>query len=421
MSIFSGVGAGLNISAARTTTPESPDGFGNSGGFLGNLFKRPTAGVPVNRDIALTYGAVWTAVSKISQHIAMMPQRVYANENGKRSVDYNNPVDDLLYRQANPEMNAFDFRQVMMACALLQGNGFAEIERLRSEEPGALWHIDWDRVNPDRDNQGRLFYEISNGGAANTYLRPDQCLHLKGFSMDGITGLSPVSYAKQVISLGLAMEQYGSAFFGNGALPGGVIEWGDNAIPPEEWDSTAAKNMKRTWNRNHRGSQKTSALEILEPGQKFRTISIAPEEAQFLQSRKFGITEIARWFNMPPHKMGDLERATNSNIEAQNIEYVTDCLQPWATRFEQEVNAKLLHGKNYTKVGFNSLLRGDLKTREAYYKTMLDRGVYSINDVLELEDRNPVVGGDLRLVQMNMVSLEQAAKMGNTIQQKGEK
>jgi len=417
MSIFSGVGAGLNISSARTTTPEST---GTIGGFIGNMFKRPIAGVPVNRDIALTYGAVWTAVSKISLHIAMMPQRVYASEDGKRYVDYNHPVDTLLYRQANEEVNSFDFRQSLMAQALLQGNGLAEIERLRSGDPGALWGIDWARVNPDRDSRQRLVYEISNGSAANSHLYAKDVIHLKGFSMDGITGLSPVSYAKHVISLGLAMEQYGSAFFGNGALPGGVIEWGDTAVTPEGWDISAAKNMKKTWNKNHRGSQRASAIEILEPGQKFRAISIAPEDAQFLQSRKFGITEIARWFNMPPHKMGDLERATNNNIEAQNIEYVTDCLQPWATRFEQEINAKLLRGKNYTKIGFNSLLRGDLKTREAYYKTMLDRGVYSINDVLELEDRNPVEGGDLRLVQMNMVSLEQAAKNGNTVQQKGE-
>lgn len=417
MSLFSGIGSGLNISAARTTLPE---GTGGLGGVIRNMFARPAAGIPVDRDVALTHGAVWAAVSKISEHIAMMPHRVYQGDTSNRSVDHNHPADHLLHRQANPEMNSFDWCQAMFAHALLQGNGFSEIEWTKGGEPAALWLIDWDRVNPDRDSKGRLVYEISNGGAANTYLYPKDCIHLKGFSLDGVTGLSIVSFAKQAISLGLAMEQFGAAFFGNGALPGGVIEWGDNAVTPDGWNSTAAKNMKKTWNKNHRGPAKNSGIEILEPGQKFKTISISPEDSQFLQSRKFGITEIARWFGIPPHKMADLERATNSNIEMQNTEYVIDCLMPWSVRFEKEVNAKLMRGDNYSKISFNSLLRGDLKTRQEFYKTMLDRGIYNINEVRALEDLNPVQGGDLRLVQMNMVSLEQAAKNGNTVQQKGD-
>lgn len=417
MSLFSGIGAGLNIDA-RSTAPVDPSHSG--GGVFSGLFRPPIAGVPVNRDSALTYGAVWACVRLISEHIAMMPQRVYISTNDKREVASNHPVDHLLYRQANPETNAFDFKQSLVAAALLQGNGIAEIEALRNGDPGAFWQMEWDRVNPTRDAAGKLIYEISNGGAANTYLRPDQVLHLKGFSLDGLSGLSVVAFAKQAISLGLATEQFGAAFFGNGALPGGVIEWGDGATTPEDWGSNAAKNMKSTWNKRHQGAARGSGIEILEPGQRFRAISISPNEAQFLESRKFGITEVCRWFGIPPHKLADLDRATNSNIEMQNIEYVTDCLMRWAVRWEQEINAKLLRGDYYTKVSFNSLLRGDLKTRQEYYKTMMDRGVYSINDVLALEDRNPVENGDLRLVQMNMVSLDYANQNRNTIQQKGE-
>lgn len=416
MSLFSGIGAGLNIDA-RSTSPVSPQQSG--GGYFGGLFRQPVAGVPVNRDSALTYGAVWACVRLISEHIAMMPQRVYLSADDKREVASGHPVDRLLYRQANPETNAFDFKQAMLAAALLQGNGLAEIETLRNGEPGALWQIEWDRVNPTRDNAGRLLYEISNGGAANTYLRPDQVLHLRGFSLDGITGLSVIAFAKQAISLGLATEQFGAAFFGNGAMPGGVIEWADGAVTPDEWGPDAAKNLKASWKKEHRGAGRNGGLGVLEPGQRFKAISIAPNEAQFLESRKFGITEVCRWFGIPPHKLADLERATNSNIEMQNIEYVTDCLMRWAVRWEQEVNGKLLRGDYYTKISFNSLLRGDLKTRQEYYKTMMDRGAYSINDVLALEDRNPVEGGDLRLVQMNMVSLDYANQNRNTIQQKG--
>lgn len=416
MSLFSGIGAGLNIDA-RSTSPVSPQQSGGS--WFGGMLRRPIAGVPVTTDSALSYSAVWACVRLISEHIAMMPHRVYQSNGDRREVASSHGADHLLYRMANPETTSFDFKQSLLAAALTGGNGIAEIESLRNGEPGALWQFEWDRVNPTRTSSGNLIYEISNGGAANTYLRPDQVLHLKGFSRDGIVGLSVIAFARQAISLGIAMEHFGAAFFGNGAIPGGVIEWTDGAVTPDEWGPDAAKNLKGTWKKEHRGAGSNGGVAVLEPGQKFKQVTINPEEAQFLESRKFGVTEICRWFGVPPHKVADLERSTNNNIEAQNIEYVTDCLMRWAVRLEQEINAKLLRGNYYNKINFNSLLRGDLKTRQEYYKTMMDRGVYSINDVLGLEDKNPVEGGDLRLVQMNMVSLDYANQNRNTIQQKG--
>ncbi len=416
MSLFSGIGAGLSIDA-RSTSPEAPQQSG--GGWFGGMLRRPIAGVPVTIDSALTHSPVWACVRLISEHIAMMPHRVFVTDGEKRAVAGDHGADRLLYRQANPETNAFDFKQALVASALLQGNGLAEIETLRNGDPGALWMIDWERVNPTRMNNGELVHEISNGGAANTWLKPSQVLHLKGFSLDGVVGLSVIAFARQAISLGLAMEHFGAAFFGNGAVPGGVIEWADGAVTPDEWSPSAAKNLKNTWKKEHRGAGNNGGIAVLEPGQRFKTVSIPPEDAQFLESRKFSVVEQARWYGVPPHKIGELERSTNNNIEAQNIEYVTDCLMRWAVRLEQEVNAKLLRGNYYNKINFSSLLRGDLQTRQEYYKTMMDRGVYSINDVLALEDRNPVEGGDLRLVQMNMVSLDFANQNRNTIQQKG--
>lgn len=416
MSFISAIGQGLTISAARTTSVDPVSHSG--GGLFGGMFRRPTAGVPVNNDTALTYSAVFGSVRLISEHIAMMPHRVYVSDGEKRSVASDHAVDRLLYRQANPETNSFDFKQSLVASALLRGNGFAEIETARDGSPIALWRIDWDRVNPVRDSRGRLLYEISNNGQANSYLTPDKGLHLKGFSVDGVTGISVVEYAKQSISLGLAQEQFGAAFFGNGARPGGVIEWYENAVTPDGWGNDAAKNMKSSWNKNHKGAGRSGGIEVLEPGQKYKTIGIAPNEAQFLESRKFSVTDIARWFGVPPHKLADLERSINANIEAQNIEYVVDCLARWAVRFEQEINAKLLSGNYYNKLNFNSLLRGDLKTRQEFYKTMMDRGVYSINEVRAMEDANPVEHGDLRLVQMNMTSLELAHKNGSTAMSK---
>ena len=413
MSIINSIANGLAFNASRTTSATRPN---DSSGIFGALFSRPVAGEPVNKDTALTYDAVFACVRLISEHLAMMPHRVYVSDGDQRSIDSSNPVDRLLYRQANEETNAFDFKQSLFAAALLQGNGLAEIERLRDGTPVALWWIDWERVSLARTSTGRLVYEVRNNNQANTYLQPSNVVHLKGFSLDGLSGLSVIAFAKQAISLGLAMEKFGAAFFGNGAMPGGVIEWSDSAVQPEGWNNQAAKNMKRSWNKNHRGAGRNGQIEILEPGQTFKGISIAPDEAQFLESRQFGVTEICRWFGVPPHKLAQLDRATNANIEMQNIEYVTDCLMRWAIRYEQEINAKLLTGNEYNKFSFNSLLRGDLKTRQEFYKTMMDRGVYSINEVRALEDENPVSGGELRLVQMNMTSLEQANSNGHTAQ-----
>lgn len=418
MSLFSqGLGAGLQISAGRSTGAD--DVYPSSGGgMFGLQFRRPIAGVPVDHDSALTYSAIWACVKIISEGIAMMPWRAFEKQNGIRQVAEGSALDGLLYRSPNDEMTSMDFRQALISSSLLQGNGIAEIERTRHGDVAGMWGIDWQRVNPDRDRRGKLVYDIMETNGSNSVLYAKDVLHLKGMGYDGLQGYSVTAYAKQCISLGLAMEQHGAAFFGNGALPGGVIEWGDATEQPEGWDSTAAKNMKKSWNNKHQGAAKGSGVEILEPGQKFKAISISPNEAQFLESRKFGVNEVCRWFNVKPHKIADLERSTNSNIESQNIEHVTDTLLPWVTRLEQEADFKLF-GKDtrrYNKINMSALLRGDTKARQEFYKSMMDRGVYSIDEVRAFEDMNPLENGNgsLRLVPMNMVSVEQANKEGNT-------
>jgi HK97 family phage portal protein len=417
MSLFDGLGNGLQIDAARRSSIDDVHPS-TGGGMFGLQFRRPIAGVPIDHDSALTYSAVWACTKVISEHIAMMPWRAFEKKDGVRQVADGSLLDGLLYRSPNDEMTSFDFRQQLILSALLQGNGLAEIERTRHGDPVAIWGIDWQRVNPDRDRRGRLCYDIAENNGPNTVLYAKDVIHLKGMGYDGLQGYSVVEYAKQCFSLGLATEQFGAAFFGNGAMPGGIIEWNDSGEQPDGWDSNAAKNMKSSWNKKHQGSSKHGGIEILEPGQKFKPISISPNEAQFLESRKFGINEVCRWFNVKPHKIADLERSTNSNIESQNIEHVTDTLLPWVTRLEQETDFKM-YGRDtrrYSKINMSALLRGDLKARQEFYKTMLDRGVYCIDDVLAFEDMNPLENGvgQLRLVPMNMSTLEQAVKNGNT-------
>lgn len=418
MSIFSGLSAGLNFDA-RTTTPDDVSSFG--GGMFSNLsFRRPVAGVPVNRDSAMTYGAVYACVRLISENIAMLPWRVFERDNDMRKIAYGHPSDAMLYRIANDETNSYEFRVAMMVSTLMHGNGIAELDRSLSGQAGDQYFIDWNRVNPDRDSRGRLVYDIANGGAANTVLNAADVIHLRGGpTFDGVTGLSVIQHAKQCISLGLAMEQFGAAFFGNGAMPSGVIETSADWAAPEGWNSDAAKNMKSSWKKaNNNRAAKSGGIEILEPGQSFKPITINPDEAQFLESRQNGVVEVCRWFNVKQHKIGVLERSTNNNIESQNIEHVTDCLLPIATRIEAEYDFKLFgrDTRRYNKLNLSALLRGDLKAREAFYKTMLDRGVYNIDEVRAYEDLNPLENdlGKQRFVPMNMATLEYAKANGNT-------
>ena len=422
MSLFDAVGAGLNFDA-RKTGIDMPVGSG--GGMFSNLmFRRPVAGVAVNRDSAMTYGAYYACVRLIAENIAMLPWRVYESSDGIRKIAEGRPEDGMVYRAANDETNSYEFRMALMVSALTEGNGIAEIDRLGSGEAGALWHIDWSRVNPARDRRGRLIYDIAETNQPNTVLNAADVIHLRGgVTHDGVTGLSVLQYAKQCISLGLAMEQFGAGFFGNGAMPSGVIETDNDWAEPDEWGPDSVKNIKNTWRkRNSNAAGLNGGVEVLEPGQKFKPISISPGEAQFLESRQNGVLEVCRWFNVKPHKVASLERSTNNNIEAQNIEHVTDCLQPWVTRLEQEVDFKLFRKKTqyYNKLNLAALLRGDLKAREVFYKTMLDRGVYSIDEVRAFEDMNPLPDGlgKQRFVQANMSTLEFAKQHGNTIQQK---
>ncbi len=422
--IFDSLGSGLaGFSAARTTRPDEV--YQPGGGMFGLSFQRPIAGVPISRDSALTYSAVWACTEIITNHIAMMPWRVFERRGDVRRVASDHPADAMLYRVTNDETNSYEFRKALVLSALMQGNGFAEIERTRAGDPAGLWFIDRDRVDAQRDRRGRLVYEVSESNGPNKVFKPSELIHLRGGpTVDGVMGLSVIDYARQSLSHGLAVDQFGAAFFGNGAMPGGVIEWDTDAAEPDGWDGDAAKNQKKTWLKQHKGAKNYGGLQILEPGQRFKAISITPEQAQFIETGRWKVTDVCRWFNVKPHKIAELERSTNNNIESENVGHVTDTLLPCATRLEQEVDFKLFgrDTRYYNKINLSALLRGDLKARKEFYQSMMDRGVYSIDEVRAFEDTNPLDDGmgKLRLVQMNMTSVEQAAADGNTGSKSGD-
>jgi len=390
----------FNFDAKRQTVPENRGG----GGFLSFM---PVSGMKVDDQTAFTYSAFWACVKIISETVSYLPWHVM-NSGSKKNVATDNPLDRIVYRSPNSEMSAFQFKELIISQALTWGNFHAEIERNRIGDIVNLWPIDASRVNRDRDNNGRLVYEISNEMAGNTVIQPKDIFHVRGPSRDGINGYSVIEMSRESIGLGLASEAFGAAFFGNGAIPATVIKNGGGA----KLSGEGVKNLLSTWNKKNKGAKNARRTEYLDAGLEVEVLGIPPSDAQFLETRKFQITEIARWFRIPPHKLADLERSTHTNIESQNIEFVTDSILPWVSRIETQADFSLLresdYGRYYNKINVKGLMRGDSKARSEYYKTLAALGALSIDEIRDLEDQD-LLGGDvggLRMVPMNMTTPE---------------
>ena len=232
-------------------------------------------------------------------------------------------------------------------------------------------------------------------------------------SFDGLVGYSPIAMAKNAIGLAIATEEYGAKFFANGAAPSGVLEHPGTIKDPQR--------VREAWQSQFGGSQNSGKIAVLEEGMKYTPISISPEQAQFLETRKFQINEIARIFRVPPHMVGDLEKSSFSNIEQQSLEFVKYTLDPWVIRWEQSIQRTLLtptEKKEYfVKFNVEGLLRGDYQSRMNGYATARQNGWMSANDIRELEnlDRIPAEkGGDLYLINGNMLPLQSAGAFANT-------
>lgn len=372
------------------------------------------AGVVVNEETARTYSAVYGAVKVIAESISSMSWHAFDRraDGGKdRQVG---PVDWAISTQANPEMTAISWREVMMQWALLWGNGYSEIVKDGAGRVVELWPIKPDRVEVTRDNSGQLVYDISNGrGNSNTVLLPPDIYHLHGLGDDGLVGYSVLSLAAKSIGLGLATESFGSSLFGNGAQLGGAF------THPKRLSKEAKTNLEDSINKKHQGPGQAFKTIVLQEGMEWNQIGIPPEDSQFLATRKFQVTDIARFFRVPPHKLADLERATFTNIEQQNIDFVVDTLLPWVTKMESESNIKFFPNPqrqtSFTKINIKTLLRGDSAARATFYKDLWNMGALSANEIREFEDMNPIgADGDKRFVQLNLTTLENAGEEQET-------
>jgi HK97 family phage portal protein len=307
----------------------------------------------------------------------------------------------------NPEMSSIAFWETTIQHAIGWGKGLAEIVRNGRDEPVELWPMDPARTEVKRDDAERLLYVVHNPDGSTTELADRDVFHVHGIGYDGTTGYSVATLARQSLGLSMAQLRSGAAFFRNGARPGGVIET-DGRLGDEE----QMQRFLRLWNAQHQGADNTAKVGLLEDGMKFKGISIPNSDAQWIESRGMSVVDLARWLRLPPHKIGWLDKATFSNIEQQSIEYVTDTLMPWAVRIEQETRRKLVHRDAepmlFTEHVFEALLRGDLPSRNTAYATARQWGWMSVNDVLELENRNGIGEiGDVYLTPMNMQNAEQ--------------
>jgi HK97 family phage portal protein len=348
----------------------------------------------------------------ISETVAMLPLIEYRRlPRGKERA-----TDRILYRllhdEPNPEMDAFSFIESRMENAIGWGNAFAEIQWHPDGYPEALWPLNVDKMQVGRDqNTKELIYAYRLPDGQTVTLPSYRVWHLKGFSPDGIIGYDSVTLMRESIAMGLAMEEYGARFFGNGANPGGVLEH------PNKLSTPSQDNLRKSWNEMHQGLTHQHRIAILEEGMTYKATSIPNDNAQFLESRKFQLNEIARLLHIPPHMLADLDRATFSNIEEMNQEYVTYTLTPWLKRWEQTCNRKLL--LDFEKPVFffefllNALLRGNSASRAAYFKERFYLGSMSPNDIREYENENPIEddGADKYYVQQNMIPMELAGKI----------
>ena len=358
--------------------------------------------------------AVYACVRILSEAVAGLPLHMYEYKDDGKEKAIKNPLYFLLHDEPNPEMTSFIFRETLMTHLLLWGNAYAQIIRNGKNEVVALYPLMPNKMSVERDEKGEIYYvynryqdEAKTGDLGTVVLLKEDVLHIPGLGFDGLVGYSPIAMAKNAIGLAIATEEYGSKFFANGAAPSGVLEHPGTIKDPTK--------VREAWMSQFGGSSNSGKVAVLEEGMKYTPISISPEQAQFLETRKFQINEIARIFRVPPHMIGDLEKSSFSNIEQQSLEFVKYTLEPWIIRWEQALSRALLSSeekkKYFFKFNVDGLLRGDYQSRMNGYAIARQNGWMSANDIRELENLDKIPaeeGGDLYLVNGNMLPLNMA-------------
>ena len=406
-----------SIFGMRGARDKPKDSYGGSAYSF--FFGRSTSGKNVNERTAMQTTAVYSCVRILAEAVASLPIHVYRyTDTGKERV-YDHPLYYLLHDEPNPEMTSFVFRETLMSHLLIWGNAYAQVIRDGNGRVLSLYPLLPDKMEVDRDEHGQLFYTYTRNTDENpnfneygrVRLKPEDVLHIPGLGFDGLVGYSPIAMAKNAVGMTLACEEYGASFFENGATPGGVLEHPGVLKDPAK--------VRESWHSVYGGSKNAGKVAVLEEGMKYQQIGIPPEEAQFLETRKFQIDEIARLYRIPPHMVGDLDKSSFSNIEQQSLEFVKYTLDPWVIRWEQSIQKALFLSQEkkeyFVKMNVDGLLRGDYESRMKGYSIGIQNGFMCPNDIRRLEsmDLIPVEeGGEFFLTNGNLCRLKDAGLFG---------
>jgi len=370
-----------------------------------------TGGMPVSDDTAMNYTAVWAAIRILSESVAQLPLMIYETDKlGNKIKAQDHQLYNLIHRKPNDLMTTYTFVQKCMMDLLTRGNSFVYIKRNGGARPVELLPLDVTKVKLV-ENEGVIYYELQEGGIVDSY----DILHFKIMSRDGLVGISPIDAGASAIGYGLALETYGNSFFANGAKVSGVLST-DRQLSDE-----AINRLRVSFKENYSNIQDANKTMVLEEGLKFNQISLSNEASQMLQSREFSIAEIARLYNVPNHLLRDLTKSSFNNIAEEGLNYVKFSLMPYLVMMESEMNCKLFRkneeGKIATKFIVNALLRGTPKDRSEYYRTMLNIGAISIDEIRQLEEMPTIDGGSNHFMQLNMATLKDIIN-GGTLKDK---
>jgi HK97 family phage portal protein len=372
-----------------------------------SISARTSSGMRVSPDSALRLAAVYACVRILAETIASLPLVVYQRrpDGGKDRV-----TDHWLYRlmakRPNRFQNPFEWREMLQGHLALRGNAFNQIITNPRGEIIELMPIHPDRVKIELLPSGEYRYRISDRSGTEVILPRGEVWHLRGLSSDGLMGMSPIELARENLGTALAAQGYGARFFANDAKPtGGWIEF-----PGSFKDSEAKKVFRESYQQAQSGANRGKVL-VLENGMKFHEVGVTNKDAQFLELRKFQITDVARLFRVPPHMIADLDRATFSNIEQQSLEFVMHTMTPWAERWEASIQSELLLESDDIEIEFDfaNLMRGDASSRSSYYQSGIQNGWLTRNEARIAENLNPIEGLDQPLRPLNMVE-ESAAE-----------
>lgn len=368
--------------------------------------RRSSSGVRVNPQTALTYSAWWRGCDLISGGLAKLPLRVYRWQGKARQRATDHPAYKPLRHKANRDTKSFDWKKVLQVHALSLGNGYSYIARDGAGRPLELLQLNPTTTYPVREN-GVLWYVVQPPKAELRKVPAADILHFKGLSWDGLVAYSVISKAREALGLGLAMEAYGSLFFGNGARPAVILEH------PGRLSKRARANLRRTWEKIHAGLENAHRTAILEEGMRVRPFALSARDAQLLEERQMQIREIANFLGLPAHKLGDTSRAGYNSLEQENQSYLDDSLDPWLVGWEEECRDKLLteqekEDDEYTiEFDRRGLVRANLQARGSYYSTGLQNGWLCIDEVRGEEGLNPLPNnlGEKHYKQVNLAEI----------------